>query len=129
MHAYNTTGTVSVARRAAEAVLRGPQDHVASADGGAAAAPRRDLRRAAGLADRAARGRLVAAARRGGAGLDAGGGVGGDARGGRRGDRRCAGWGADVAARYVRFVFSAEPVARLATLGERLRALACAMPS
>jgi hypothetical protein len=30
------------------------------------------------------------------------------------------GWGADVAARYVRFVFSAEPVARLATLGERL---------
>ena len=29
MHVYNTTGTVSVARRAAEAVLRGPQEHVA----------------------------------------------------------------------------------------------------
>ena len=33
-----------------------------------------------------------------------------------------AGWGGDVAARYVRFVFRAEPVARLATLGERLAA-------
>ena len=32
------------------------------------------------------------------------------------------GWGADVAARYVRFVFSAEPVERLAELGERLAA-------
>ncbi len=31
-----------------------------------------------------------------------------------------AGWGAGVAERYVRFVFSAEPVERLATLGERL---------
>jgi aspartate/methionine/tyrosine aminotransferase len=31
VHVYNTTGTVSVARRAAEAVLRGPQDHVAAA--------------------------------------------------------------------------------------------------
>ena len=30
------------------------------------------------------------------------------------------GWGGDVAARYVRFVFSAEPVSRLATLGTRL---------
>ena len=31
VHVYNTTGTVSVARRAAEAVLRGPQEHVAAA--------------------------------------------------------------------------------------------------
>ena len=31
VHVYNTTGAVSVARRAAEAVLRGPQEHVASA--------------------------------------------------------------------------------------------------
>ena len=30
------------------------------------------------------------------------------------------GWGAEVAARHVRFVFSAEPVERLATLGDRL---------
>jgi aspartate/methionine/tyrosine aminotransferase len=32
------------------------------------------------------------------------------------------GWGADVADRHVRFVFSNEPVERLATLGERVRA-------
>ena len=30
------------------------------------------------------------------------------------------GWGGDVAARYVRFVFSAEPVSRLRELGTRL---------
>ena len=30
------------------------------------------------------------------------------------------GWGGDVAARYVRFVFSAEPVSRLRELGPRL---------
>ena len=29
------------------------------------------------------------------------------------------GWGADVASRYVRFVFSAEPVERLASLRAR----------
>jgi aspartate/methionine/tyrosine aminotransferase len=32
------------------------------------------------------------------------------------------GWGADVADRFVRFVFSAEPVERLRTLPERLAA-------
>ena len=32
------------------------------------------------------------------------------------------GWGGDVAARHIRFVFSNEPVERLALLGERLRA-------
>ena len=32
------------------------------------------------------------------------------------------GWGGDVAARHVRFVFSREPVQRLALLGERLQA-------
>jgi aspartate/methionine/tyrosine aminotransferase len=31
VHVYNTTGAVSVARRAAEAVLRGPQGHVGEA--------------------------------------------------------------------------------------------------
>jgi len=37
------------------------------------------------------------------------------------------GWGGDVAARYIRFVFSNEPVERLATLGVRIRnALAAA---
>jgi aspartate/methionine/tyrosine aminotransferase len=32
------------------------------------------------------------------------------------------GWGGDVADRHVRFVFSNEPVERLAMLGERVRA-------
>jgi len=42
------------------------------------------------------------------------------------------GWGGEVAARYVRFVFSAEPVGQLATLGERVagtRLAAAAAPS
>ena len=32
------------------------------------------------------------------------------------------GWGGEVAARQLRFVFSNEPVERLAALGERVRA-------
>jgi aspartate/methionine/tyrosine aminotransferase len=32
------------------------------------------------------------------------------------------GWGGEVAARHIRFVFSNEPVARLALLGDRVRA-------
>jgi aspartate/methionine/tyrosine aminotransferase len=32
------------------------------------------------------------------------------------------GWGGEVADRHVRFVFSNEPVERLAVLGDRLRA-------
>jgi hypothetical protein len=31
-------------------------------------------------------------------------------------------WGGEVAARHIRFVFSNEPVARLALLGDRVRA-------
>ena len=38
VHTYNTTGNVSVSRRAAEAVLRGPQEHVGARGGGAASA-------------------------------------------------------------------------------------------
>jgi hypothetical protein len=39
------------------------------------------------------------------------------------------GWGGEVADRHVRFVFSNEPVERLAVLGERVRsALAAAAP-
>ena len=101
VHVYNTTGAVSVARRAAEAVLRGPQEHVAECV--AELERRRDTILAAlpGLADRAPGGRVVAAGR------DV---VDGSPR------RRCmaagvaatpmTGWGGDVAARYVRFVFS-----------------------
>ena len=32
------------------------------------------------------------------------------------------GWGGEVAARHIRFVFSNEPVERLSLLGERVRA-------
>jgi aspartate/methionine/tyrosine aminotransferase len=119
VHTYNTTGAVSVSRRAAEAVLRGPQGHVADAVGELerrrdaifAALPGWPLVRPAGgwslLLDVAALGVTPAEASAAmlGAGVAATG---------------MEGWGADVAARYVRFVFSAEPVARLATLGERL---------
>jgi aspartate/methionine/tyrosine aminotransferase len=33
------------------------------------------------------------------------------------------GWGGEVAARHIRFVFSNEPVDRIALLGERVRAV------
>ncbi len=119
VHVYNTTGTVSVSRRAAEAVLRGPQEHVGEAvaelqrrrDAIFAALPGWPLVRPAGgwslLVDVVALGSDPAAASA--AMLSAGVAATG-----------MEGWGAEVAARYVRFVFSAEPVARLATLGERL---------
>ena len=63
VHVYNTTGAVSVARKAAEAVLRGPQEHVAEAT--AELQRRRDaiFARAAGVADRPAGGWMVAAGR------------------------------------------------------------------
>ena len=119
VHTYNTTGNVSVARRAAEAVLRGPQEHVALAvaelerrrDAIFAALPDWPLVRPAGgwslLVDVAAMGLTPAeaSAQMLAAGVAATG---------------MAGWGDEVAARHVRFVFSAEPVSRLATLGERL---------
>ena len=115
VHVYNTTGTVSVARKAAEAVLRGPQDHVASAtaelqarrDAILAALPDWEIVRPAGgwsllveAQDPAATSQAMLAA-----GVAA---------------TPMLGWGAGVASRYVRFVFSAEPVSRLETLGSLL---------
>ncbi len=119
VHVYNTTGTVSVARRAAEAVLRGPQGHVAECtaelqrrrDAILAALPGLRIVRPAGgwslllEADDPARASRAL--------MDAG--VAATAM---------TGWGGDVAARYVRFVYSAEPVERLASLGERLAGVA-----
>ncbi len=112
VHVYNTTGTVSVARRAAEAVLRGPQGHVAEAtatlqgrrDAILAALPEWPIPRPAGGWSLLARTELTSAEllARGVAAT------------------RMDGWGAHVAARHVRFVFSAEPAERLATLRERL---------
>jgi aspartate/methionine/tyrosine aminotransferase len=118
VHVYNTTGTVSVARRAAEAVLRGPQEHVAEAclelerrrDAIFAALPDWTIVRPAGgwslLVE------VDDPARASAAMLDAGVAA-----------TPMTGWGDSVAARYVRFVFSAEPVERLALLGERLAVL------
>ena len=114
VHVYNTTGAVSVARKAATAVLRGPQDHVAETtaelqrrrDAIFEALPEHRLVRPAGgwsllleVDDPAAASKAMLAA-----GVAA---------------TPMIGWGADVAARYVRFVFSAEPVERLATLRAR----------
>jgi aspartate/methionine/tyrosine aminotransferase len=125
VHTYNTTGNVSVARRAAEAVLRGPQAHVGEVvaelqrrrDTILAALPEWPIVRPAGgwslLIDVAAMGSSPAEASE--AMLRAGVAATG-----------MTGWGGDVAARYVRFVFSAEPVARLETLGERLAGIGVA---
>jgi aspartate/methionine/tyrosine aminotransferase len=119
VHVYNTTGTVSVSRRAAEAVLRGPQEHVAEAtaelqrrrDAIIAALPDWPIVRPAGgwslLVDVAAMGWTAPDASA--AMLEAGVAA-----------TPMVGWGADVAARHVRFVFSAEPVPRLASLTDRL---------
>ncbi len=114
VHVYNTTGAVSVARKAATAVLRGPQDHVSAAN--AELERRRDAIFAALPGQRLVRpgggwSLLVEAddpAATSKAMLQAGVAA-----------TPMTGWGADVAARYVRFVFSAEPVERLATLRAR----------
>jgi aspartate/methionine/tyrosine aminotransferase len=113
VHVYNTTGAVSVSRRAAEAVLRGPQSHVAQAT--AELQRRRDTILAAvpGSVRPAGGWSLLVAAddpvATSAAMLSAGVAA-----------TPMVGWGDSVAARYVRFVFSAEPVARLQTLADRL---------
>src|ERR671935_151180 len=131
VHVYNTTMPTAIARMAATAVLRGDQDHVqACVD---ELQRRRDcildglpawpfVRPGGGwslLLDVAALGftpeqasRLLLAE----AAIAATG---------------MTGWGDEVAARHVRFVFSAEPLDRLQTLPERLAAtpLAAAAPS
>lgn len=119
-HVYNTTTPVGVARAAATAVLRGDQGHVPECvaelerrrdvilDG----LPRWPFVRPAGgwslLLDVAALGFAPADASRVLLEESAIAATG------------MVGWGGPVAERYVRFVFSAEPVERLATLPERL---------
>ncbi len=121
-HVYNTTTPVGIARRAATAVLRGDQGHVAACV--AELERRRDLileslsgwplvRPGGGwslLLDVAALGFTPEDASRlllEEAAIAATG---------------MRGWGGPVAERYVRFVFSAEPVERLETMAERLAA-------
>jgi aspartate/methionine/tyrosine aminotransferase len=121
-HVYNTTTPVGIARAGATAVLRGDHGHVA--DCVTELQRRRDtivaglgglpvVRPAGGwslLIDAVAMGTDPAAASRA---LLAQGAVAATPM---------TGWGDEVAARYVRFVFSAEPVDRLATLPDRLAA-------
>jgi N-succinyldiaminopimelate aminotransferase len=119
-HVYNTTCPVSIARKAGAAVLRGDQDHVA--DCVAELERRRDtmleglpgwpfVKPAGGwslLLDVASLGvepeeasqLLLEESQIAATGM--------------------RGWGGEVAERYVRFVFSAEPVERLAEIPERL---------
>jgi aspartate/methionine/tyrosine aminotransferase len=121
-HVYNTTTPVGISRAGATAVLRGDHGHVD--DAVAELQRRRDVilellpdlpfvRPAGGwslLLDCAALRVDPAAASRS---LLEDGAIAATAM---------LGWGEDVAARYVRFVFSAEPVERLRTLPERIAA-------
>jgi aspartate/methionine/tyrosine aminotransferase len=119
-HVYNTTTPVGLARAAAAAVLRGQQDHVAAC---VAELERRRDTMLAGLPDWPF--------------VSPGGGwsmlldvsdLGFDAAAASRllleensiAATAMTGWGGPVADRHVRFVFSAEPVDRLATIPERL---------
>jgi aspartate/methionine/tyrosine aminotransferase len=122
-HVYNTTTPVGIARAGATAVLRGDHGHVAECV--AELERRRDVimdglaglpvvRPAGGwslLLDVVALGTDPATASRE---LLRQGAVAATAM---------TGWGAEVAARHIRFVFSAEPVDRLASLPERLAVL------
>jgi aspartate/methionine/tyrosine aminotransferase len=121
VHVYNTTTPVGIARAAATAVLRGDQGHVAACV--AELERRRDtileqlpgwpfVRPAGGwsmLLDTHSLGIEPAEASRL---LLQESSIAATAM---------TGWGDEVAARYVRFVFSAEPVARLESLGERVK--------
>jgi aspartate/methionine/tyrosine aminotransferase len=119
-HVYNTTTPVGLARAAAAAVLRGQQDHVADC---VAELERRRDTMLAGLPD-------WPFVRPGGGWsmlLDVSD-LGFDAPAASRllleessiAATAMVGWGGPVAERHVRFVFSAEPVDRLATIPERL---------
>jgi aspartate/methionine/tyrosine aminotransferase len=119
-HVYNTTTPVGIARAAAAAVLRGQQDHVAACvaelerrrDALLAALPGWPVVRPGGgwslLLDAAALGLDAPTASRL---LLEESAIAATAM---------VGWGGPVADRHVRFVFSAEPVERLATLPDRL---------
>jgi aspartate/methionine/tyrosine aminotransferase len=121
-HVYNTTTPVGIARAAATAVLRGDHGHVAEC--AAELQRRRDtiLAATAGLP----------AVRPGGGwsllidtvtlGIEPARASAELLREGAVAATAMTGWGGAVAARHIRFVFSAEPVDALSTLPERLAA-------
>jgi aspartate/methionine/tyrosine aminotransferase len=119
-HVYNTTCPVSIARRAAAAVLRGDQDHVADC---VAELERRRDTMLEGLAGwpfvKPAGGwsLLLEVASLGFEPEEASQLLLEESQIAATGMR---GWGGEVAERYVRFVFSAEPVERLEEIPERL---------
>jgi aspartate/methionine/tyrosine aminotransferase len=121
-HVYNTTTPTGVARAAATAVLQGDQRHVADCVA--------ELERRRDLILEALAGWPVVRPGGGWSLLIDAAALGVDAP---EASRRLleqgaiaatpmVGWGDAVAARHVRFVFSAEPLDRLATLPERLEA-------
>jgi aspartate/methionine/tyrosine aminotransferase len=120
VHVYNTTCPVSIARRAGAAVLRGNQGHVA---GCVEELERRRDTILTGLAGwplvKPAGGwsLLLDVASLGFEPEEASRGLLEEAQIAATGMR---GWGDEVAARCVRFVYSAEPVARLEQIPERL---------
>jgi aspartate/methionine/tyrosine aminotransferase len=120
MHVYNTTMPTGVARAAATAVLRGDQGHVA--DAVAELERRRDtileqlegwplVKPAGGWS------LLIDAVEMGTTASELSRALIEDAA---IAATPMTGWGGDVADRHVRLVFSAEPVERLATIGERV---------
>jgi len=121
-HVYNTTTPVGIARAAATAVLRGDHGHVA--DAVQELERRRDLILEL-LAD-------LPFVRPGGGwsllldvaelGLDGPTASRSLLEDGAIAATAMSGWGGEVAERFVRFVYSAEPVDRLQTLSERLAA-------
>jgi aspartate/methionine/tyrosine aminotransferase len=120
VHVYNTTCPVSIARRAGAAVLRGDQGHVAEC---VEELERRRDTMLTGLADwplvKPAGGwsLLLDVASLGFEPEEASRILLEEAQIAATGMR---GWGDEVAARYIRFVYSAEPVARLEEIPERL---------
>jgi aspartate/methionine/tyrosine aminotransferase len=120
LHGYNTTTPTGIARAAATAVLRGDQGHVA--DAVAELERRRDtildalagwpvVRPAGGWS------MLVNAVELGTTPAELSRALLEDAA---IAATPMTGWGGDVAGRYVRLVFSAEPVDRLRTIPDRL---------
>jgi aspartate/methionine/tyrosine aminotransferase len=120
VHVYNTTTPVGLARATATAVLRGDQGHVA--DCVTELERRRDT-----MLEQLPGWPFVNPAGGWSMLLDTAS-VGIEPREASRllleessiAATAMTGWGGEVAARYVRFVFSAEPLERLETLGERL---------